>query len=182
MPKHCANAFAKPPTAPFRATETASEDPFLNGVFAREITRGLQEGEDSRFLLVAACLKHFAVYSLEDYYTPNGTHVTRENVNNVVSQFEAHDSYYPHFRAAVLPVAQGGGGAAGIMMAMNSVNGVPALASLELINTLKSWSGANNAYITVRLRPPSSFFSAKIKPPSPSHSFTITLRRLMVAT
>ena len=74
-----------------RIQETASEDPFLNGVFAREITRGLQEGEDPRFLLVAACLKHFAVYSLEDYHTPgpNSTHVTRENVNNVVSQFEA---------------------------------------------------------------------------------------------
>lgn len=44
-----------------RIQETASEDPFLNGIFAREITRGLQEGEDPRFLLVAACLKHFAV-------------------------------------------------------------------------------------------------------------------------
>ena len=126
-------------------------------MFAREITRGLQEGEDSRFLLVAACLKHFAVYSLEDYYTPNGTHVTRENVNNVVSQFEAQDSYFPHFRAAVLPVLQGGGGAAGIMMAMNAYNGVPALASSELINTLKAWSGQSNAYISAweaRLRLP----------------------------
>ena len=45
-----------------RSQESASEDPMLNGVFAREITRGLQEGEDPRFLLVAACLKHFAVY------------------------------------------------------------------------------------------------------------------------
>ena len=103
-----------------RIQETASEDPYLNGVFAREITRGLQEGEDPRFLLAAACLKHFAVYSLEDYHTPNGTHITRENVNNVVSQFEAWDSYYPHFRTAVLPVEQGGGNAAGVMMAMNA--------------------------------------------------------------
>ena len=70
-----------------RIQETASEDPFLNGVFAREITRGLQEGEDPRYLLVAATLKHAFVYSLEDYHTPNGTHVTRENVNNVASQF-----------------------------------------------------------------------------------------------
>ena len=97
---------------------------------------------------MAATLKHFAVYSLEDYHTANGTHVTRENVNNVVSQFEAADSYFPHFRAAVLPTAQGGGGAAGVMMAMNSVNSVPALASSELINTLKAWSGPNAMYIT----------------------------------
>lgn len=41
-----------------RIQETPSEDPFLNGVFAREVTRGLQEGEDPRYLLTAATLKH----------------------------------------------------------------------------------------------------------------------------
>ena len=81
------------------------------------------------------------MYSLEDYFTPSGAHVTRENVNNVVSAFDLADSYYPHFAMAVQPVAQGGGGAAGVMMAMNAVNGVPALASTELINTLKAWAG-----------------------------------------
>jgi hypothetical protein len=87
---------------------------------------------------------------LEDYHTPgpNSTHVTRENVNNVVSQFEAWDSYFPHFEMAVRPVEQGGGGAAGVMMAMNAYNGIPALASSELINILKEWSGPNNMYVT----------------------------------
>jgi hypothetical protein len=54
------------------------------------------------------------------------------------------DSYFPHFEMAVRPVAQGGGGAAGVMMAMNSYNGVPALASSELIGILKGWSGPDN--------------------------------------
>jgi beta-glucosidase-like glycosyl hydrolase len=130
-----------------RSMETAGECPYLNGVFAREITRGLQEGEDPRYLLVCSVLKHFAVYSLEDYHTANGTHVTRENVNNVVSQFDLHDSYYPHFRAAILPVAQGGGSAGGVMMAMNAVNGIPALASSELTNTLKDWSGVDKIHV-----------------------------------
>ena len=42
-------------------------------------------------------------------------------MNNVVSPFDLADSYYPHFEAAVKPVAAGGGAAAGVMMAMNEV-------------------------------------------------------------
>ncbi len=88
-------------------------------------------------------------YSLEQYKDPttNFTY-TRENINNLASPFDLADSYYPHFQAAVSPVAQGGGGAAGVMMAMNEVNGVPALASSQLIETLRAWGGSNSLYIT----------------------------------
>ncbi len=41
-----------------RIQETASEDPFLNGQFAMQISRGLQEGNDTRYLLTVATLKH----------------------------------------------------------------------------------------------------------------------------
>ena len=64
------------------------------------------------------------------YTAPNGHVYTRQNVNNEVSQFDLYDSYYPHFQAAVTPVAQGGGGAAGVMMAMNEVNGASYAAGL----------------------------------------------------
>jgi beta-glucosidase-like glycosyl hydrolase len=36
----------------------ASEDPLLSGVFAVEKIRGMQEGEDPRYLKMIAHLKH----------------------------------------------------------------------------------------------------------------------------
>jgi hypothetical protein len=99
------------------------------------------------------------VYSLEDYYTPSGEHVTRENINNVVSPFELADSYFPHFAMAVKPVAEGGGGAGGVMMAMNGVNGVPALANSQLIDQLKQWAGSNNVRTICGVWPSKCFSS-----------------------
>ena len=49
-----------------RNQEVASEDPYINGVFGTEYTRGLQEGEDTRFLQAISTLKHWDAYSLED--------------------------------------------------------------------------------------------------------------------
>jgi len=46
-----------------RIQETPSEDPALLGAFAVAVARGMQEGEDPRFLLAATTMKHFAVYS-----------------------------------------------------------------------------------------------------------------------
>ena len=124
-----------------RVQETASEDPFLNSVFAVEVTRGMQEGEDPRFLMAVATLKHFAVYSLEDYHAPDGTHYTRENINTVFpSTFDLADSFFPHFKAAITPVSAGGGGAGGVMQAMNEVDTVPCLANTNLIDTLRLWA------------------------------------------
>ena len=131
-----------------RVQESFSEDPYFNGIAATNIVRGLQEGEDSRYLKVAATLKHFAVYSLEQYFdaTDNFTY-TRENINNLASPFDLSDSYFPHFQQAVSPVASGGGAAAGVMMAMNEVNSVPSLASSQLINQLRTWGGKDTLYI-----------------------------------
>ena len=75
----------------------------------------VQLAEDPRYLRTGTTLKHAFAYSLEDYHTPSGEHVTRENFNAVVNAFDLHDTYFPHFRAAVLPVAKGGGGAVGVL-------------------------------------------------------------------
>lgn len=87
-------------------------------------------------------------YSLEDYHTPEGVHVTRENFAAAVSPFDLADTYLPHFRAAVLPVASRGAAAAGVMMAMNSVGPtpggadmVPCTANTALTGALLKWSG-----------------------------------------
>ena len=134
-----------------RNQETPSSDPRLLSRFAVAVVRGMQEGEDPRYVRVGTTLKHFAAYSLEDYHTPSGVHVTRENLNAVVSQFDLHDTYFPHFKAAVTPVAAGGGGAVGVMMAMNAVGStdgntdmVPCTASHPLTGALTDWAGLTN--------------------------------------
>jgi beta-glucosidase-like glycosyl hydrolase len=45
-----------------RTQESVSEDPYLSGRFGVAVTRGLQEGEDARYLLAVSGLKHFAGY------------------------------------------------------------------------------------------------------------------------
>jgi len=134
-----------------RNQETVSSDPRVLAKFAVAVVRGMQEGDDSRYVKVGVTLKHFAAYSLEDYYTPDKTHVTRENFNAVIEPFDLHDSYYPHFRAAVLPVRRGGAGAVGVMMAMNAVGSspgntdmVPCTASHPLTGALTDWAGLTN--------------------------------------
>merc|ERR1712185_335006 len=42
-----------------RNLETPSEDPLVCGSFGEEVTRGLQEGADARFLQAITTLKHF---------------------------------------------------------------------------------------------------------------------------
>ena len=42
-----------------RNQEVPSEDPYYNGIFGTEYTKGLQEGEDSRFVQAVVTLKHW---------------------------------------------------------------------------------------------------------------------------
>lgn len=70
-----------------RNQETPSSDPFVLSRYAVAVARGMQEGEDSRYVMVATTFKHFAAYSIEDIHAANGTHITRENFNAVVSDY-----------------------------------------------------------------------------------------------
>lgn len=42
-----------------RGQETPGEDPFWSGEYAAAFVRGMQEGEDARYLKASACCKHF---------------------------------------------------------------------------------------------------------------------------
>lgn len=98
-----------------RITEGAGEDPFLGSQMAAAYVRGYQgtrlDAPDS----IAACVKHFVGYGAaeggRDYNTTE------------ISEHTLRQIYLPPFRAAV------DAGAATIMTAFNSLNGVPASAN-----------------------------------------------------
>ena len=120
-----------------RNQEVPSEDPFINGVFGTAYTKGLQEGEDPRFLQAIVTLKHWDAYSLED---ADGR--TRHDFDAIISNFTLADTYWPAFKASVQE-----GKAHGVMCSYNSVNGVPTCANAFLDHVLRDEWGFDG-YIT----------------------------------
>ena len=88
-----------------RAQETYGEEPHLVGEMGLALAEGAQEH-------VMACVKHFAVNSMEN---------ARFEVDVRVDERALHEVYLPHFRRIV----EGGdrGGIASVMSAYNSLNG-----------------------------------------------------------
>jgi beta-glucosidase len=95
--------------------EGAGEDPFLGSAMARAFVRGYQgtrlDAPDS----IAACPKHFVGYGAAE----GG----RDYNSTEISEHTLRQFYLPPFRAAIDE------GAATIMSAFNSLNGVPASAN-----------------------------------------------------
>lgn len=84
-----------------RAQETYGEDPHHVGRMAVALTLGLQRH-------VMACMKHFALNSMEN---------SRFRVDVRIGERALHEVYLPHFRAVA------DAGVASVMSAYNSVNG-----------------------------------------------------------
>ena len=105
-----------------RGQETYGEDPWLTGRFGVSYIRGLQ-GDDSDYLMVAACAKHFAVHS--------GPEPLRHEFDAEVSEKDMRETYLPAFEAAVkeAKVAQ-------IMGAYNRTCGEPCCASDLLLGKI----------------------------------------------
>ena len=99
-----------------RAQETYGEDPHHVGRMAAAFTRGLERH-------VMACMKHFAVNSMEN---------ARFTVDVTADERALHEVYLPHFRH----VAEEG--IASVMSAYNSLNG--------------EWCGENETLLTTILR------------------------------
>ena len=99
-----------------RAQETYGEDPHHVGVMAAALTRGLQRH-------VMACMKHFALNSMEN---------ARFTVDVTVDERALHEVYLPHFERVAAE------GVASVMSAYNSVNG--------------EWCGQNATLLTDILR------------------------------
>lgn len=101
-----------------RGQETFGEDPFLTGELGLQTVRGLQ-GDDARYMKVAACAKHFAVHS--------GPEHERHEFDAKPTPKDLHETYLPAFEKLVR------GGVEAVMGAYNRVYGEPACGSKFLL-------------------------------------------------
>lgn len=77
-----------------RGQETYGEDPYLTSVMGKEVIKGLQGPEDSKYRKLYACAKHYAIHSGPEYtrHTANITDVTPRDL---------WETYLPAFKVAV---------------------------------------------------------------------------------
>lgn len=75
-----------------RGQETYGEDPFLTATMGVSFVKGLQ-GNDPKYLKVAACAKHYAVHS--------GPERLRHTFNAIASLKDMRETYLPAFKALV---------------------------------------------------------------------------------
>lgn len=111
-----------------RGQETYGEDPFLTASLGKAFVHGIQ-GDDPKYLLAAACAKHYAVHS--------GPEPTRHSDNVNPSLHDLWDTYLPAFRELVVNAK-----VAGVMCAYNALNKQPCCASDLLMNDIlrKQWN------------------------------------------
>jgi beta-glucosidase len=102
-----------------RGQETYGEDPYLTGRMGVAFVTGMQ-GNDPRYLKVVSTPKHYAVHS--------GPEPERHVFDAKVSEYDIVNTYLAAFRATVVE-----GKADSVMCAYNSVAGVPACASADLL-------------------------------------------------
>jgi beta-glucosidase len=105
-----------------RTTEGAGEDPYLGSAMARAYIRGYQGNDLSQPGRVAASVKHFAAYGAAE--------AGREYNTTDMSEITLRQIYLPPYKAAVEA------GAATIMSAFNSLNGVPSSANPFLLTKI----------------------------------------------
>ncbi|MDR0542241.1 MAG: glycoside hydrolase family 3 C-terminal domain-containing protein [Dysgonamonadaceae bacterium] len=102
-----------------RGQETYGEDPFLTACIGKNFVTGLQ-GNDPKYLKVAACAKHYAVHS--------GPEPKRHIFNVSVSNYDLWDTYLPAFKELVVDAK-----VAGVMCAYNAYEGQPCCGSDKLL-------------------------------------------------
>ena len=105
-----------------RIVESAGEDPWLGSEMARAYVRGYQGASLADPTSVAACVKHFAAY---------GAPAAGRDYNSVdMSERTLEEVYLPPYHAAI------DAGAASVMAAFPSLNGIPATANQYLLTQI----------------------------------------------
>lgn len=115
-----------------RGQETYGEDPFLTSRIGVAFVQGLQ-GDDPRYLMAAACAKHFAVHS--------GPESLRHDFDVSPPDADFYETYVPAFEALVRE-----GKVEAVMTAYNSLYGKPAPINPRLYLLLAKWGF--NGHIT----------------------------------
>ena len=113
-----------------RTEEGYGEDPLLTGEMASAYIRGMQ-GDDPKYLRVAATLKHF--YG-------NNTEKGRGWKNSSIDPRNKYELYLEPFRRCIEK-----GPAEGIMTAYNRINGIPGILNPEVQDILKDQYGLKHA-------------------------------------
>jgi len=116
-----------------RTVEGAGEDAFLGAAMARAYIRGYQGDSLAIPGNVAASVKHFAAYGAAE--------AGREYNTTDMSEIRLRQDYLPPYQAAVEA------GAATIMSAFNSLNGVPASANPFLLSTILRGEWGFNGFV-----------------------------------
>ena len=93
-----------------RIVEAFGEDPYLTSRMTVAYVRGTQ-GDDAKYLKLAATLKHFAV---------NNQEIDRTSLSAEVNERMLMEYFLPHFKAGVME-----GHAQSIMSSYNALNGTP---------------------------------------------------------
>jgi len=107
-----------------RGQETYGECPYLTARLGVAFVQGLQG--DGKYLLAAACAKHYAGHS--------GPEGLRHKFDAKISEKDLHETYLPAFEALVKEAK-----VEGVMGAYNRLNGEPACASPYLMKKLREW-------------------------------------------
>jgi len=105
-----------------RGQETYGEDPYLTSRLGVAFVKGLQ-GDDPRYLKVAATPKHYAVHS--------GPEPERHSFDARSSERDLRETYLPAFRATIVE-----GHAASVMCAYNRTDGEPCCANKKLMTDI----------------------------------------------
>jgi beta-glucosidase len=110
-----------------RGQETYGEDPFLTSRMGVAFVKGLQ-GNDPRYLKVAACAKHYAVHS--------GPERLRHEFNAQASMKDMWETYLPAFKALVDAKVEA------VMCAYNRTNDEPCCGNTYLLQDVlrKQWA------------------------------------------
>jgi len=116
-----------------RSVEGAGEDPYLGAAMARAYIRGYQGNDLSKPGNVAASVKHFAAYGAAE--------AGREYNTTDMSEITLRQVYLPPYQAAVEA------GAATVMSAFNSLNGVPASANPFLLRKILRGEWGFNGFV-----------------------------------
>jgi beta-glucosidase len=104
-----------------RIWEAFGEDPWLTSRMTVAYVKGTQ-GDDPKYLKLAATLKHYAV---------NNEERDRTKIDVTVSERMLREYYLPHFRAGIIE-----GKAQSIMSSYNSINGTPGAENEWLLKTV----------------------------------------------